>query len=233
MKRRTAAWAMAAAGALGASVAGAADDGFASLFDGKTLTGWKASENPTAFSIDNGTIKCHGPRAHLFYAGPEHGAVWKNFHFKAEVKTTPGSNSGIFFHTSFQAGGWPEQGYEAQVANTHSDPIRTASIYKLVKVDPSPAKDNEWFTYEILVIGKQIITRINGATIVDYTEPEDPDGPPRRRLSRGTFALQAHDPGSTCWFRNLQVKALPDDAKPLPPAPAPSAPAAPAPAATK
>ena len=212
--KRWIAMAAVAAGALGAAAAEASDDGFQSLFDGKSLDGWKAAEVPGAFSVDEDAIKCHGPRAHLFYAGPVNGASWKNFHFKAEVKTTEGSNSGIFFHSEYQETGWPQKGYEAQVDNTHKDTIRTASIYKAVKVDPSPAKDNEWFTYEIIVKGKQITTRINDKTIVEYTEPEDPEGPPARRLSKGTFALQAHDPNSTVWFRNIRVKALPDDAKP-------------------
>jgi len=44
--------------------------------------------------------------------------------------------------------------------------------------------------------------------IVDYTEPDDVKGD--RRLSRGTFALQAHDPGSKVCFKGIMVKPLPD-----------------------
>ena len=37
------------------------------MFDGKTLDGWKVNtENPSTFSVEDGTIKVHGPRAHLF-----------------------------------------------------------------------------------------------------------------------------------------------------------------------
>ena len=73
-------------------------DGWVSLFDGKSLANWKVGENATTFSIENGTIVAHGPTAHLFYEGDVHQHNFKNFEFKAEVMTTPGSNSGIYFH---------------------------------------------------------------------------------------------------------------------------------------
>ena len=45
------------------------NDEWISLFDGKSLDGWKASENPETFSVEDGMIVVHGPRAHLFYVG--------------------------------------------------------------------------------------------------------------------------------------------------------------------
>ena len=104
-----------------AGVSAAADEpGFEPLFDGKSLAGWKASENVDSWKVADGQIVCHGPRSHLFYVGPdaEHPAEFKDFHFKAEVMTKPGSNSGIFFHTKFQPEGWPTVVYEMQVNNS-------------------------------------------------------------------------------------------------------------------
>jgi hypothetical protein len=80
-------------------------------------------------------------------------------------------------------------------------------------VKESAAKDKEWSTYVIRVEGKHITLIVNGKTTVDYTEPTPPNrrkGREGRVVSTGTFALQAHDPGSTCWFRNIRVKVLPD-----------------------
>jgi hypothetical protein len=37
---------------------------------------------------------------------------FKNFEFRAEVMTTPGSNSGLYFHTAYQESSWPTKGYE-------------------------------------------------------------------------------------------------------------------------
>ena len=60
----------------------------------------------------------------------------------------------------------------------------------------------------IKVDGKQIIIKINGKQTVDYTEPDDLDRP-KRQLSEGTFAIQAHDPKSHVEFKDLMVKMLP------------------------
>ncbi|HXG67127.1 MAG TPA: DUF1080 domain-containing protein [Blastocatellia bacterium] len=183
-----------------------------SLFDGKSLDGWKASENPATFRVENGAIVVDGPRAHLFYVGPVMNHNFKNFEFKADVMTTPGSNSGIYFHTEYQESGWPAKGYEAQVNNTHRDPRKTGSLYAIKDVTEAPAKDNEWFTEHIIVKGKQIIIKVNDKTLVDYTEPENAERPANmagRLLSIGTFALQGHDPQSKVFYKNIMVRPLP------------------------
>ena len=96
-------------------------DGFVPLFNGKTLDGWKlAEENPQSWKVIDGQLVCEGPRCHLFYDGKL--APFKNFHFIAEVKTTPGSNAGIYFHTKYQATNWPKYGFECQVNVSHGDP---------------------------------------------------------------------------------------------------------------
>ena len=190
----------------------ASGDGWVSLFDGKTLTGWKASENPSTFRVADGAIVASGPRAHLYYLGAVEDHDFRNFELKADVMTRPGSNGGIFIHTAWQPVGWPQQGYEVQVANTHADPRRTGSLYGVVDVLQAPAKDNEWFTEHIIVRGRQVVVKVDGKTVVDYTEPglTVGPGPVGRRLGRGTFALQGHDPRSTVYYRNILVKPLPD-----------------------
>jgi hypothetical protein len=193
-----------------AGVSGQADEpGFEPLFDGKSLAGWKPNENVQSWKVENGEIVCHGPRSHLFYVGPDeaHPAEFKDFHFKADVMTKPASNSGIFFHTKFQPEGWPAIGYEMQVNQSHGDPVRTGSIYNVVKNFMPPAKDNEWYTQELVVKGKALAVLVNGKVLFEYVEPEGVTG--TRKLSAGTFALQAHDPVSEVHYKNLRVKRLP------------------------
>ncbi len=185
------------------------DEGWIKMFDGKSLDGWKASENKNSFKVEDGAIVAFGPRSHLFYVGDDKPFV--NFEFKAEVMTTPGSNSGIYFHSQYQEEGWPKFGYEAQVNNTHRDPKKTGSLYAVVDVTEAPAKDNDWFKYCIRVKGKQITIKINDKTVMDYTEPEgkEPGQDFTRVLDKGTFAFQAHDPESKVLYRNIQVRRLP------------------------
>ncbi|MFM8436443.1 MAG: family 16 glycoside hydrolase, partial [Planctomycetia bacterium] len=67
-------------GLLAAGVAAADEPGFEPLFDGKSLAGWKASENVDSWKVADGQIVCHGPRSHLFYVGPDadHPAEFKD-----------------------------------------------------------------------------------------------------------------------------------------------------------
>lgn len=201
-----------------AAFAQSQDEGWITLFDGQTLNDWTASENPETFSVEDGKIVVHGPRAHLFYNGPVNDSVnpadWNgdtdfdDFIFKADVMTTPGSNSGIFFHTKFQEEGWPAHGYEAQVNNSYDqDPRRTASLYNVDDNTEITFPDDEWFTMTIRVEGRHITIMVNDETITDYTEPEDVDRG-TNVLSSGTFALQGHDPDSRVYFKNIRVKPL-------------------------
>ena len=189
------------------------NDGWESLFDGKSLNNWKVGENAATFTIDNGMIVAHGPTAHLFYDGDISNHNFKNFEFKAEVMTTPGSNSGIYFHTIYQQLSWPAKGYEVQVNNSHTDWRRTGSLYGITDVKEVFVKDNEWFTEYIKVQGKRVQIKINDKIVVDYTESENlkrDGGDSLRKISSGTFALQGHDPKSKVYFKNLMVRVLPD-----------------------
>ncbi len=184
------------------SAAESTDDGWLVLFDGKTLDGWKASEHPENWTVEDGALVGHGDRSHLFYVARE----FQNFEFKCDVMINKGGNSGIFFHSQL-AEGWPPLGYESQVNNTHADPVKTGSLYYVVKVFESAAKDDTWWTQEIIVKGKQITMKVNGKTLYEYDEPEGVQGP--HKLSKGLFALQQHDPGSKPRFKNIRVRPLP------------------------
>ena len=179
-------------------------DEWVSLFDGKTLTNWKVGEHPATFSVADGAIVVFGERSHLFYEGPLKNHDFKNFEFKLSVMTTPGSNSGIFVHTTFQEEGWPSKGYEIQVNNSHTDWRRTGSVYALQDVKEAPAKDNEWFTQHIIVKGSKITVMVNDKVINEYSE-KDP-----AKITTGTVALQGHDPKSKVFYKDIMIKPLPD-----------------------
>jgi len=201
---------------------GSNTDEWKSMFDGKTLKGWqKTNENPESITVEDGAIKCAGPRAHLFYEGE-----FKNFEFEAEVKTLEYSNSGIFIHTHYQPEGWPMEGYEIQVNNSFRgsgktpELRKTGSIYNIRNIYFPLVSDNYWFKMRIKVVENHIEIFVNDVKVNQYTEPQDPwrpEGSEKLRLGTGTFALQAHDPGSTTWYRNLKVRELPDGEKKEPP----------------
>ncbi len=186
-----------------------AEEGFVSIFDGKTFNGWKpATESPGTWKIEEGAFIAHGPRDHLFYVGDE--KPFKNFELKVDVMTEPGSNGGIYFHTKYQESDWPKSGFECQVNVSHGDWKKTGSLYDVANVASTPAKDNKWWTQHIIVKDNKVTVKIDGETVLEYTEPPgaQPGKQFTRKLDQGTFALQAHDPKSVVRYKNIRVKRL-------------------------
>jgi hypothetical protein len=203
--------------------------GWVSLFDGKTLDGWKAADHPESWTVKDGTLACDGDRSHLFYVGrpdapgPAKTAEWSDFEAEVEVRTHTGANSGVYFHSAWQDTGWPAQGFEMQVNNRQpefagdsGDPYvenkKTGSLYGIRNAYKAMARDNEWFTLRLRVQGPRIVIHVNDALVVDYVEPEG-DVPglstPLQKIGRGTFALQCHDRRSQVQYRRVAVRPLP------------------------
>ena len=199
---------MALATALAVSAA-EQEAGFVQIFDGKTFNGWKIGDaGAKSWRIEDGALVAQGSRSHIFYVGAEE--PFKDFELKVDVMTAPGSNGGIYFHTRFQESGWPRAGFECQVNVSQSDWIKTGSLYGLVNIGVTPAKDNTWWTQHIIVKGNKVTVKIDGKTVLEYNEPTSaqPGKDFARKLSEGTFAFQAHDPNSVIRYKNVRVKRL-------------------------
>ncbi|MEN6532861.1 MAG: family 16 glycoside hydrolase [Bryobacteraceae bacterium] len=208
-------------GSIAATGLATGKDGWVDLFDGQSLNGWRPSEKQDSWKVDGGHLTAGTGRSHLFYSGPVQDASFKNFEFEAEVLSQPGCNSGIFFHTLFDEGPSPRQGFEVQIDNKtpwehdYCERKKTGSLYGIRNVYKQLVADDEWFTLYIAVHGKNVQIRVNGVLVVDYTEfnpPALPTGTRRKRyLSRGTFALQCHDDRTKVRFRRIRVRPLSDD----------------------
>ena len=183
--------------------------GFTPIFDGKTFNGWKIAEPETkSWRIEDGVIIAQGNRSHLYYVGDD--KPFKDFEFKVDVMTEPGSNGGIYFHTAFQDSNWPKAGFECQVNVSHTDYKKTGSIYDIANLGVTPAQDNKWWTQHITVKGNTVQVRIDGKLVLEYKEPAGTQAGKdfMRKLGQGTFAFQAHDPKSVVRYKNVRVKRL-------------------------
>jgi hypothetical protein len=197
-------------------------EGFVSLFDGKTLNGWKVGENAGLFQVRHGMIVMECPAtiqspAHLFYVGEVNHHDFKNFDLKVDVMTFPKANSGIYFHTKYQESGWPNSGIECQVNNSHVDWRRTGSLWALKNLSwgaETPPKDNKenvtflpkppvtddvWYTQEVVYQDGLVVVKLNGKVMFEYRVPhaDVKHKIPNNTgtwLPRGTFALQGHPP---------------------------------------
>jgi hypothetical protein len=199
------------------------------LFNGKDLTGWKLHPKPAKdfseiikkeeggkvvalsakikdkevllWSVKEGMLIGEGPASHLFSERDD----YENFHYRVEAKINNKGNSGQYFRTKFGPN-FPA-GYEAQINATHTDKIRTGSLYfpkikEVLVLNDAPNKPDEFFTQEVIANGDQIQILVNGKKTVDWKDPE-------WRYKKGHFALQGHDPGTVVTFKKIEVIELP------------------------
>jgi hypothetical protein len=209
-------------------------DGWIPLFNGRDLTGWNIPNPPsgqfkgvkevkndagkvtafvgqtkdgkdvTLWQVKDGMIVGGGPASHIFSDTEA-----TDFHYRVEAKINDKGNSGQYFRAEFGPG-FPK-GYEAQINATHTDRIRTGSLYpggtlgkyrdKITVMDTAPNKPNEFFTQEVIAQGNHIQIFVNGKKTVDFTDPDN-------TFKKGHFALQGHDPGSVMTFRKVEWKPI-------------------------
>jgi hypothetical protein len=143
----------------------------------------------------------------------------KNFEVKMDVKISAGGNSGVYVKSQWQDEAWPVTGFELQVNASHGDPVKTGSLYNIIKIFKAPHGDNEWFNYHLILKGNTLAVRVNGELLYLYVDPMEKGGVPQnekiteqnKRISqKGYIALQQHDPKSIPAFKNIFLKKLPD-----------------------
>jgi len=178
-----------------------------SLFDGKTLSGWTkgGGTDTSRWEVKDGVIVGSGTASMLY--SPK---KYKNFKFRAEIKINDKGNSGLYFRSPVNNGDFGS-GYEAQIDSTHSDPIRTGSLYGFCHVYKQIVPPDTWFTYEVEVVDKDwrgaviphISVRVNGEELYTYLDRG------KTWTEEGYFAFQQHDPGSRVEIRKIEVIELP------------------------
>jgi hypothetical protein len=207
MTRRTlAAFALALLAAAGPACAQDKEE-WISLFDGKTLDGWKVNNisGKSKWEVIDGAMCGSGESSMIV---TEKGG-FKNFKVRAEVKINDKGNSGLYFRSTANPGF--ADGYECQINATHADPIRTGSIYQWVHVFDAANKPDEWYTQEIEVrdldwrgqVVTSILVRVDGKILFQFLDHT-------REFKTGHFAFQQHDPGSKVCIRKVEVMPLPD-----------------------
>ena len=178
------------------------DKDWVQLFNGKDLEGWMTHPDDKAkWEVKEGVLVGTGEAGHLFSKRGD----YENFIYRVEAKINDHGNSGQYFRTKY--GPSFPKGYEAQINSTHSDPVRTGSLYNFVAVRDMLVKPDEWFTQEVTAVGNHIVIKVNGKTTVDFVDKKN-------TYTKGHLALQMHGPTkegaeTTVMFRKVQIKELP------------------------
>jgi hypothetical protein len=202
-------------------------EGWRSLFDGKTLNGWRNYQNKAAgnWSVQDGTIHSSGgAKKNDLQTDLITTDQFENFDLSVDWKISPQGNSGIMYMVTEEYPTAYLSGPEYQIIDDKGYPgkleewQKTGSNYAM---DPAPtAVPNpvgEWNHTRILVNNGHVEHWLNGKKIVDYNlwtdewkkkkmEGKWKDAAGYGMSKKGHIALQDH--GSEVWFKNIKIKEL-------------------------
>ncbi|MCU0335385.1 MAG: DUF1080 domain-containing protein [Chitinophagaceae bacterium] len=209
------------------------DDGFVSIFDGKSFAGWH-SYNRTgvgkAWKIENGCIRLDASNKAGWQATDGGDIVtdeaYENFHLQLEWKVAPKGNSGIIFYVQESADykhTWMT-GPEMQVLDNNGHPDakiykhRAGDLYDMIACSQETVKPaGEWNKAEIIANKGTLEFRLNDVSVVKTSYGDEAwrqliagskfkSMPGFGSFSKGKIALQDH--GDDVWFRNIRIRKL-------------------------
>ena len=172
------------------------------LFDGRSLKGWRHAGTAT-FEVKNRTLRTvpgAGQLGLLYYARK----TYRDFELTLQFRAAEGANSGV--HLRFPKPGgcsWIDCGYEVQVNDTAADPRKTGSIYGFADLDATKARAQPPNTWSRLTI------RAKGQTYTVYRDGKRINRYVGSRRRTGYVGLQAHGgPQDSVAFRAIRIRAL-------------------------
>lgn len=169
---------------------------FVPLFNGKDLTGWH-NNGQEKWIVENGTILCESTANKYGYLTTD--KTYRNFELKLKFKSEALGNSGVFLRSKI-TGIDPEHGPDIEGMQVEVDPSvgnHTGGLYESggrgwVKQPTAEGekalKAGDWNDLDILADGPHLVTKLNGVTIVDFTDPQP-------RFTDGVIGLQIHTGG--------------------------------------
>lgn len=176
------------------------------LFNGKDLTGWIKVGNES-WEVQDGAIHGQGITKEYGYLKTEKNYV--DFHLALRFMCIGDGNSGVFFHTDFKPGtATVTQGLQFEIDQTVGH--HTGGIYgdgRQWIAWPSPenellVRQNDWNDYLLKVEANHYVARLNGVTVVDFTDPTP-------KSFDGAIALQLHSGGKGNFrFKDIYILDL-------------------------
>ena len=171
------------------------EEGFVSLFDGKTLDGWHLIHD-AKFVAEDGVLKLNGGLGWL-----RSNKAYSDFVLRLEFRfMKPKQDGGVFLRSNIEGNPWPSRKYEVQIENT----VRMAKIFGAehelnVELTEKVLKPvGEWNECEITLVGSRLEVRLNGKLV---SKSDNTDG-----LTRGHLGLQAEHGFHE--YRNFRIKDL-------------------------
>jgi hypothetical protein len=168
-----------------------------SLFDGKTLAGWRFSDpsKKSSWEVVDGTVVSNGHGSEII-------SIPKFFDFKLHLEFNPGTNanSGVFLRGR----------YELQIeTDSASEPPshHTGGVYGFLDPTPEqPRKADQWQSFDITMVGRTVTVVQNGVTVIDHKEIPGITGGAldSHEALPGPIYLQGSEKGRVA-FRNIVI----------------------------
>jgi Domain of Unknown Function (DUF1080) len=181
---------------LGGMAQAPSEGGWVALFNTTDLGGWKKNGDEK-WIVEAGTILCESTANKYGYLTTE--KSYRDFDLRLKFKGEAEGNSGVFFHSKITSIN-PQHGPDIEGMQVEVDPgvgKHTGGIYESggrgwvaqpTAQGEQALRPGAWNDLEVSVHGNHIVTRLNGATIADFT-----DATPR--FSEGAIGLQIHTGG--------------------------------------
>jgi len=167
------------------------EEGWISLFDQKSLFGWKPTSD-APWKAENGEIRIHSGQQGLLRTTSQ----FDDFELTVEFKAEKGTNSGIFFRTSPKPNNVARDCYELNIAPPEN-PFPTGSLVGRKKCEPT-VTPNQWHRFHVTANGANIKIKLDDEQVLNYTDPNP--------IGRGYIGLQLNQ--GAIAFRNIALKPL-------------------------
>jgi glucose/arabinose dehydrogenase/mono/diheme cytochrome c family protein len=185
------------------------EEGFAYLFDGESLAGWRKIGGESTFHVARGDIVgVNGPGANTFLRTDRE---FGDFILRLQFRWDEPGNSGVLFRAAQRDGDGRAYGYQYEL--DHSERAWSAGIYDearrgwLFDLENHPEarsaiRLDDWNDLEIEARGPRLKTRLNGVAVADLVDGLD---------ARGYIGLQVHsgEQGVMRW-RHIRLRELPE-----------------------
>lgn len=194
----------------------AQEEGFVSLFDGKSLAGWTGAKD--AYKVEEGNIVCVQGTAGNLLTEKE----YSDFVIRFEFKLTAGANNGLGVRCPLRdKGNLHLDGTELQILDNTAEKYKTLQPYQYhgSVYGVQPAKKEflkplgEWNSQEVALMGRKIKITLNQETIVECDLDEvtkngtlDKADHPGLKRTSGHIGFLGH--GDRVDFRNIRIKDL-------------------------
>ncbi|NQT38678.1 MAG: DUF1080 domain-containing protein [Planctomycetes bacterium] len=170
-------------------------EGWILLFDGQTLFGWKPADNADEinWTVADGVLTASEGKPGLLHTTSQ----FTDYQLKVDFRSAPGGNSGVFLRTSPKPADVTRDGYELNIADTADSEFPSGSFVNRRRCT-GDHDSAEWQTFDVTATGGRFVVKLDGKTVLDYTEAKP--------LGRGFIGLQFRT--GKIEFRNVKLKPL-------------------------